>query len=182
MQPRIKKHVAQLEDLIQRLEVHLQKKPVVLSEFLSDVVRNFEQDHHTRGIELSTDFGWDGTLVMDQDRIERVVENVVRNAIQAIQGSNSTGKVELKTCAKQDNGMMMLSIQDNGPGIPDEVREHLFEPFFTHGKKEGTGLGLAVAARVIEEHGGKIHVGSELGKGTTFDICLPIPSSEEVVS
>jgi len=66
-----------------------------------------------------------------------------------------------------------ITVSDTGPGIPQEVQRRIFEPFFTT-KTRGTGLGLAVARRVIEEHGGTIQVASDLGMGTTFTIQLPL--------
>ena len=74
---------------------------------------------------------------------------------------------------------MTISIADNGPGIPDEVRENLFVAFVSHGKREGTGLGLAVTKRVVEEHGGEVLVETELGVGTTFKLVLPVKVKQE---
>jgi signal transduction histidine kinase len=64
-------------------------------------------------------------------------------------------------------------VADSGPGIAPEVRPHLFEPYFTT-KEAGTGLGLAISDRIVREHGGRIEVESEPGKGTTFSVCLPV--------
>jgi signal transduction histidine kinase len=66
-----------------------------------------------------------------------------------------------------------LRFTDTGSGIPSELHERVFEPFFTYGKFQGAGLGLAIAKQIVEEHGGMIHLDSEGGKGTTFTICLP---------
>jgi signal transduction histidine kinase len=67
----------------------------------------------------------------------------------------------------------VLEIADSGPGVPAEIRERIFEPFVTHGKKRGTGLGLAVARRFVEEHGGTIELLPE-GPGARFRITLPL--------
>jgi len=68
-----------------------------------------------------------------------------------------------------------IRIRDNGTGIPADVREKMFNPFFTTKPAgEGTGLGLSVSLGIVERHGGKILVDSEVGKGTTFTLCLPV--------
>jgi len=67
-----------------------------------------------------------------------------------------------------------IAIQDTGPGIAEEFREKIFEPFFST-KEEGIGLGLPIAQRIVEEHGGQIRVDSPPGQGTTFTVILPIP-------
>ena len=72
---------------------------------------------------------------------------------------------------------LAIVVEDTGAGIPPEARRRIFEPFFTT-KARGTGLGLAVARRVIEEHGGTIEVTSQPGQGTTFTIRLPLSTAE----
>ena len=66
-----------------------------------------------------------------------------------------------------------VSIADTGPGIPEDLRGKIFEPFFST-KEEGIGLGLPIAQRIVEEHGGEVRVESKVGQGTTFTIALPI--------
>jgi signal transduction histidine kinase len=78
---------------------------------------------------------------------------------------------------KASKRWLRVTISDTGPGIPLDVQRRIFEPFFTT-KARGTGLGLAVARRVIEEHGGTIEVTSEPRKGTTFTIQLPLSAEE----
>jgi signal transduction histidine kinase len=71
---------------------------------------------------------------------------------------------------------VLLRISDTGCGIPPEIMPKLFEPFVTHGKSHGTGLGMAIAKSVVEAHGGRISVGSVVGAGTTVEIRLPAPA------
>ncbi|MCB2200438.1 HAMP domain-containing protein [bacterium] len=163
-------------------DVILQRREVSIGAFLQDIVTNFEQDHRAKNINLTCTCGWDGIISMDQGRVERVLENIVRNAFQAIDITSGRGEVEVRTELVPDENVISIKVVDNGPGIPEEIRDHLFEPFVTHGKQEGTGLGLSVAARVVEEHGGNILVTSTIGKGTTFDIRLPILEETEVVA
>jgi signal transduction histidine kinase len=117
--------------------------------------------------------------VIPQD-IGRVLLNLINNAFQAVadfQGfENLEGpgpKVEVTT--KSLDGKIEVSVSDNGPGIPDEIKEKVFQPFFTTKPTgEGTGLGLSLSYDIIKSHGGKIEVESKVGKGTKFTILLPI--------
>ena len=69
--------------------------------------------------------------------------------------------------------VVVIRLTDNGPGIPKSIREKVFEPFFTT-KEEGSGLGLSIAIRIVEEHGGRLDLSSEEGQGSAFVITLPI--------
>ena len=122
----------------------------------------------------------------DSTQISQVVDNILINAIQACSGK---GKITIETQSKtlKKNNATMLShgkylsikMKDNGKGITKEIIPKIFDPFFTT-KKDGNGLGLAISWSIIKNHGGTICVNSEPGKGTTFEILLPI--SEEKIS
>lgn len=72
-----------------------------------------------------------------------------------------------------DQGVVLvLEVQDNGPGIPESIRERVFQPFFST-KEEGTGLGLSIVARIVEEHGGWVELRSREGEGTIFSVKIP---------
>lgn len=102
-----------------------------------------------------------------RDQLVQVIFNLVLNAIDA------TGKGgEIVVSASEADGRLALSVADDGTGIPLEAREKLFRPYFTT-KKHGTGLGLFVIRKIVEEHGGTVEVASEPGRGTTFHISLP---------
>ncbi len=106
----------------------------------------------------------------DSGQIEQVIMNLLSNSIQAI---TENGKIIVETSAKEDH--IEISIMDNGCGIPKETLGKIFDPFFTTKKPgEGTGLGLAISYGIIKRHNGSIEVNSEVGKGTTFTIKLPI--------
>jgi signal transduction histidine kinase len=109
-------------------------------------------------------------LPLDADRFQRVLQNLVTNAREAI----STRKDGLITVASRRQGnQCLITVADNGPGIPREVRSTLFEPFVSHGKSGGTGLGLAIAKSVVTAHRGTIDYVSSRS-GTTFKITLPL--------
>jgi signal transduction histidine kinase len=104
----------------------------------------------------------------DRDQALQVLLNLVRNALDAMQGR---GAVVLSGRAEGDE--VALSVTDTGPGIAAEDLPHLFEPYFTR-KEGGTGLGLAIAQRIAEEHGGRLEVTSAPGAGATFTLWLPV--------
>ena len=114
-------------------------------------------------------------LQCDPSQIEQVMLAVIVNAVDAMPHG---GNLWLETHLCDDPYRVAISIRDDGTGIPPEVLPKIFEPFVTtkeHG--HGVGLGLAVSRSIIERHGGKISVQSELGKGTTVTITLPVPDS-----
>ncbi len=107
-------------------------------------------------------------ILADEKKCEELFLNLIINSIQAMNGE---GKITI-TC-KKEGEFAKISVSDTGCGMDKEQLEHIFVPFYTT-KAEGTGLGLAIAYRVVKEHGGKIEVESEKGKGTTFNVYLPI--------
>ena len=107
-------------------------------------------------------------IYIDPEKIHRVFMNIMKNALEAMK-KGGTFKIQ----ADEKNGEIMFSLADTGKGIPEEIRDKLFDSFVTSGKKGGTGLGLAIVKKVIEEHKGRIEVESEQGVGTTFKIYFP---------
>ena len=77
----------------------------------------------------------------------------------------------------EQNGFVRIDFTDTGIGMPEDVKKRIFEPFMTYGKKHGTGLGMSIVKKVIDDHNGKIEINSIMGKGTTITIYLPILSS-----
>src|SRR6185436_7538433 len=104
-------------------------------------------------------------------QIEQVLVNLLVNAAQAV----GTGRGDVFLEGRREGREAILRVRDTGSGIPPEHRSRLFEPFFTTkpvGK--GTGLGLHVAYKIVKAHGGQIDVSSELGKGSSFSVLLPL--------
>jgi two-component system, NtrC family, sensor kinase len=134
--------------------------------------------------DVETHFDLDLPLVLcHAGEFNQVILNLLINAAQAIaqavgEGSHEKGKIVVSTAGAQD--WVEISISDTGAGIPEAVRSRVFEPFFTTkpvGKGTGQGLALAHTA-IVRRHGGKIWFDSEVGKGTTFHIRMPLQSSE----
>jgi len=131
--------------------------------------------------ELNTPFFKDQTvgLVMqgngtslqgDSSKLLRVLQNLISNSIEALHSADIDGKVEVM--AEQNDKAVTLTISDNGPGIPADIRENFFEPFVTRGKNEGTGLGTAIVKSIVDAHHGEIDFETS-AQGTTFTIRLP---------
>lgn len=103
----------------------------------------------------------------DSDRIHQVLLNLLLNAVQAMDGA---GSVHVKI--GHTGTFASITVADTGRGIPEEQLAHIFRPFFTT-RGNGTGLGLSLARRIVEDHHGRIHVSSTVGKGTTFEVLIP---------
>lgn len=109
-------------------------------------------------------------VAVDIDKLHRVVGNIASNAMDAMGGG---GRLHLE--AQIGDGKLLLLVTDEGPGVPVEIRDRLFEPFVTRGKKRGTGLGLAVARQFVEDHGGSLSLLDQgPGGGARFRIVLPL--------
>jgi two-component system nitrogen regulation sensor histidine kinase NtrY len=112
----------------------------------------------------------DMVVKIDKEQIRRVLINIFDNAVQAM---TNNGKITVKINFNSSANNAQIEIADNGPGIKDEDKERLFQPYFST-RKNGTGLGLAIADRIITEHGGHIRVRDNQPNGTVFSIEIPI--------
>jgi signal transduction histidine kinase len=104
-----------------------------------------------------------------RDQLVQVVFNLVLNAIDA---TGKGGRIEVS--ARRTEAGLVLSVADDGHGIPPEIRDRLFRPYLTT-KRHGTGLGLFVTRRIVQHHGGEVTVRSEANQRTEFEVCLPVP-------
>jgi signal transduction histidine kinase len=112
---------------------------------------------------------YDGNLYLDPNRMNRAVLNVASNASQAMNGG---GAFLIRSERRGDE--VVLEFLDTGSGIPEEIRHRIFEPFFSYGKPQGIGLGMSITRKIVEEHGGKISLTSEVGHGTRVRFVLPL--------
>ena len=109
----------------------------------------------------------------DRGQLQQVFLNIIKNAIDAVHNGGSIAV----TTNKKDENMISVAIRDNGHGIPEKALRYIFEPFFTTKEKgKGTGLGLSITYGIIKNLGGDIHVESEVNKGTTFTLEVPVNS------
>lgn len=151
-----------------RGESQILLRKVHMNTFLNDVRELLETDFKESGTALVIEDHYGGSLRVDQGKMWRVVANLARNALEALDGSG-TFRVTVRGSAE----VVRFEFSDDGPGIPEAMSGRLFESFATHGKTNGTGLGLAIVKKIIEEHGGSIAVESTPGVGTSFIVELP---------
>ncbi len=132
----------------------------------------------TGNIEVALDLAPDlPQAIADFNQIEEVFLNLILNAEQAMIETHHGGKLSIKT--RQTKDYIRISFADDGPGIPAEHLDRLFDPFFTtRGEKGGTGLGLSICHGIVTEHEGKIYAKSKPGKGSTFFVELPVTTAK----
>jgi PAS domain S-box-containing protein len=171
----VKHLVSLLDDIldISRAEsksLQLSATPIDFTAFCETVVREVERTDRTHEIR----FEFSGNIreaVVDRNLMHRAVSNLLTNAVK-YSPEGSTVFIELRS----SEGILLLSVRDQGIGIPEEDRERLFEPFHRArnvGLISGTGLGLAIVKQAVEAHGGRIEYESRVGEGTTFTLRIP---------
>ena len=170
----ITSEVRRLRDMAEELQefsedTHaVELNAISLHEVIEEVVDFLDSDFRDRGIHIIHHAQYTGQLMLDAPRIKRILHNLAGNAADAMPDGGT-----LMITATRVTEYVHLEIHDTGSGIPDEIRERIFDPFVTHGKTHGTGLGLAVVRRIVEEHHGDVSVSSST-TGTTFTIRLPL--------
>jgi len=178
-----------IRNLVDRMEVFgderpLTKEPVNIHDVL-DHVRRLCETGFGRGIRFIEDY--DPSLppvAGNRDKLVQAVLNLVKNAVEAIGDNNAQGRIIIQTSFRPGVRLsvqgadsrislpLMIQIEDNGSGVPEHLKEHLFDPFVTT-KPYGTGLGLALVAKIINDHGGIIELDSEPTR-TVFRVLLPM--------
>jgi signal transduction histidine kinase len=141
--------------------------PVPLLSLVHDTVALLKQDPRLGDIAVET-FGEDLIVTGDAELLKPVFLNLFINAAQAM-----NGKGTITVAVEAIDGRCRVSLKDTGPGIPAQVLERVFEPFFST-KHRGTGLGLPISKRIVEAHGGRISLVSPAGGGTTVSLELPV--------
>ncbi len=164
-----------LEDLLD-----LVRKPTLnitqirLKDCVDHVLDTLGPEIDKRGVDVQVNFtGGSGSVRADMDYLTRAMFNVILNAVQAMPQGGSLRISSERNAQQGEPEAEVITISDDGFGIPDEYLDEVFNPFFTN-KDKGTGLGLAVTNKIIEDLGGSISVQSERGRGTDFTISLPV--------
>ena len=132
-------------------------------------------DLESRGLQLVVECGLGLFIRADSGRLKQVLINLVRNAAEAMDGPGTVtlrARAARAPLAGRETDAVILEVSDTGKGIPPEVEKRLFDPFFST-KETGTGLGLPIAARIVEKHGGMLQYQTRPGYGTTFGVVLP---------
>jgi two-component system NtrC family sensor kinase len=158
-----------------RMDVEIEA--IDLNEVIKDVYGFLEKEafHRNIDVQLKLTDGLQDVLA-DQGQLQQVFLNILNNAFLAVENG---GVIEITTL-DYDNDFVAASVQDNGIGMSEETRQHIFDPFFsTHRQGYGTGLGLSITYGIMEKLGGRIEVKSEEGKGATFTLYLPKKTPKE---
>ena len=169
--------IARVDDLLERLLAvtrldQLRREPVRLRAWLNERAENVRAQAERAGVRLNAEAP-DVTANFDPQNMARALDNLLLNALQH---TSANGSVTAR--AKIDNGRCVISVEDTGPGIANEMREKLFEPFATS-RAEGVGLGLSIAREIVEAHGGTLRAEAGANGGARFVIELPQDISAE---
>lgn len=169
----IAKEVERLEAILNDIlsfvkETRIIKETLDSNTLMEDVISLVGPEIEGKNIVVSKEFGEPIELYVDPNRIKDALSNILKNAVQAV-GSNGT--ITIRIYERRD--VCVFEVKDTGPGISEEDLPFIFDPFFTT-KKFGTGLGLTITHRIIEEHDGNIAVESRKGAGSVFRVSIPL--------
>ncbi len=143
-------------------------EPCDLNNVIREVARFLQADFQQSRVELTFDEGMLPVVELDETQFKQALMNLLVNARQVLRGG---GKVTVRS-RMDERGDVTIEVEDDGPGIPEDARERVFEVFYSS-RGGGTGLGLPIARQIVERHGGAIEVADRQGAGTTFVIRLP---------
>ena len=151
---------------------------VNINKILEETIDFLRNEAHYRNINIHSDYASNlPETTSDSSQLQQVFLNILNNAIDAVA---KEGVISVQTTHYSKEKKVGICITDDGPGMPAEVLSKIFDPFFTTKEVgKGTGLGLAISYSIVEKLGGKIVVNSEVGKGTTFTILLPVVNHEQ---
>lgn len=165
--------VEKMNTLVQRL-LHFarpsppQLQPVRLSGMVSETLDFLQGSLLQKQIQVETAFARSDEVLADAAQLKQVFLNILLNSLEAM---DCPGRITIATA--QVDGVVTIAIADTGPGIAKKDLQRVFDPFYTT-KSSGTGLGLSVVHSIVQEHGGRVALQSELGRGTTVHITLPV--------
>ena len=160
-------------------------RAVPLGILVAELAAGIEQELPGLTLERDIDLPGGRRGPVDVDKIRRAVSNIAANARDAMGGSGRLrlqARVESLAGTDGPRDHLVLVLADDGPGVAPGIRERVFDPFVTHGKRRGTGLGLAVARRFVEDHGGRLELVEGKGheaRGARFRLSLPLDAAEE---
>ncbi|OLD68190.1 MAG: hypothetical protein AUI33_09830 [Ignavibacteria bacterium 13_1_40CM_2_61_4] len=140
-----------------------------VDELIVSILSFIEKDLRKRKVKLVKEMNFKGQIRVDEDKLTRVFYNIASNAADAMPDG---GHLTVRT--NRDDDSLLIEFIDDGIGMPPDVREKIFEPFMTYGKSHGTGLGMSIVKKIVDDHKGRIEIESELRKGTTVRVFLPL--------
>jgi len=150
------------------------KQLTQINDVIEDVLKLRAYEQKVNNIQARTRFDPNlPEIIADYFQIQQTVLNIILNAENAVTSKSNHG--ELVICTERVNGTIKASFTDDGPGIPEEILSRIFDPFFTTKEVgQGTGLGLSICYGIVTDHSGKLYAESELGKGATFVMEIPV--------
>jgi len=152
--------------------LRLKREPTNVAELIRDTLSNFETQATEKEIRLAMSLSDLEETTIDPQRVREVLTNLLSNALRYTpRGGEVT--VGLTESSRDSESAITISVEDNGPGIESAALAHIFDRFYKSSDSGGMGLGLSIAKYLVEAHGGKIWVESEVGKGTTISFSLP---------
>ena len=160
----------------ERIPEYVNCSPNIIAEEVCELMEPKAKDMLIDGIEIIRNFDPHlGEVLLDPKDIHRCLLNLVSNAIDACLDDEDESKnyVVKVTTGRERDGQFVFHVSDNGCGMDDELNRQLFTSFFSTKGSKGTGLGLLITQKIVQEHGGTLNVNSELGKGSTFTMMLP---------
>jgi len=147
--------------------------PVLVLPLVQRITSLFAPTLRDKGIRLTYDIQPDGLEIsMDQDQIEMVLINLIKNAVEILVG-NPNARIDIRSSLDQTTQRATLEVSDNGPGIEPDKLEQIFIPFYTT-KEDGTGVGLSLSRQILQLHGGVLGVDSQLGNGAKFSLVFKV--------
>jgi signal transduction histidine kinase len=156
--------------IFSRTGARLRRQPELMATLLERATALVRAHPDADGVTLTTDYGepTETAVVVDEKQIERAISNLLLNACQSVRAMGASARVAV-TLETQDR-QIIVNVIDNGPGVPEKIRESLFEPFVSEGKQKGTGLGLTLAHTIAFEHGGEVVLLSSRPGETIFQM------------
>ncbi|MFK7898959.1 MAG: nitrogen regulation protein NR(II) [Myxococcota bacterium] len=172
---RVERSISHLLRFAREEDAHFE--PIVLEDVLESALETCRERAERGGVVVTRQFDVSGQVEGDSDQLRRVVINLVSNALDALEDAVARTHLEkpevrVSLGANLAGNEVWIRIADNALGIDEEARERIFDPFYTS-REEGTGLGLALCRKIIDEHGGAIEVATASGEGTEFLLTLP---------
>lgn len=177
---KVMKEVKRIQKILKILKRFSQKNKSIheripLKLMISNVMAQIEPDATLKNINIVLDYHLETEKIYIHGNMQELHQVFLEFANNAIYAMPEGGTLTLRTTMANEGSFMQLSFSDTGTGISEENINRIFDPFFsTKSKDRGIGLGLSITHKLINDHGGKIHVKSEAGKGTTFTIDLPL--------
>jgi two-component system NtrC family sensor kinase len=166
-----------LVDMLGELSVYasgaqraLNRQPVALDDLVRQVTRHEAREAEGTGLRVDDSRVQPAWVLADAYYLRQAVDNLVRNACEAMEGQKAA---RLSVTVERDGLNAVARVADNGPGIPPDKLERIFQPFVST-KGKGMGLGLAICREIVEAHAGRLEVESQVGEGTTFTLRVPL--------